>query len=357
MVQRGDGASKTKNRIELPESMSTVASENLLDAPCHELHLTLFNHRRQLHSLFMTIRVLSSTSQMATILTTVPLSSGSFGDANDSFERAAYLTIPSSRIGMENEVDVMRPALVRPLFEHHDTGFTSWRREDSGAVISVPASNIKNNQAREGPSLLRCISSGRLSTTLPPLSFIVLFLLWDGSVSFEALKFCAFGLPPQGLLNLILQDLIFSRPEAGKMSRPLKLLQRLLLSFFFAELFYFSHGDVGTAGHYDSPYFPTACYGNDGTQFPSDNMFASISEGLWDNGASCGRLYLVRCISARDPGTCLTGQSIQVVILDRASTSVSRPSRDTATIVLSKFAFAAIANVSANWINMEFLQV
>ncbi|KAK9268518.1 hypothetical protein L1049_000271 [Liquidambar formosana] len=84
----------------------------------------------------------------------------------------------------------------------------------------------------------------------------------------------------------------------------IQLLKRLLF-IIVAELSYSSHGDVGTSSQYSPPYIPTVCYGNDPTQFPSSNLFAAAGDGIWDNGAACGRQYLVRCISASQPGTCV----------------------------------------------------
>ncbi|KAM3711450.1 hypothetical protein ACJW30_01G109600 [Castanea mollissima] len=55
-------------------------------------------------------------------------------------------------------------------------------------------------------------------------------------------------------------------------------------------------GDVGTARYYGPPYLPTKCYGDDQDQFPSDGHFAAVSNGIWDNGAACGRRYRMRCI-------------------------------------------------------------
>ncbi|PWA60388.1 Barwin-like endoglucanase [Artemisia annua] len=114
--------------------------------------------------------------------------------------------------------------------------------------------------------------------------------------------------------------------------------------------------EVGTASMYNPPYTPTACYGNDASQFPSSNLFAAAGEGIWDNGAACGRQYLVKCISAVIPRTCILGQTIQVRIVDRAQTSVSRSTRAGTTMVLSDTAFASIASEIAS-INIEFQQV
>nr|POE81906.1 eg45-like domain containing protein [Quercus suber] len=140
----------------------------------------------------------------------------------------------------------------------------------------------------------------------------------------------------------------------GGMAKLQLFFQSLIV--ILAVLFHLSHADVGTAAHYRTPYLPTACYGNDATQFPSSNLFGSAGEGIWDNGAACGRQYLVRCISAAHPRTCIPGQTIQIKIVDRALSSVSRPSRHGATIVLSKTAFGMIAKPSATGINIEFTQ-
>ncbi|KAI4333194.1 hypothetical protein L6164_018032 [Bauhinia variegata] len=104
-------------------------------------------------------------------------------------------------------------------------------------------------------------------------------------------------------------------------------------------------------------YTATACFGGDASQFPPSNMFGSAGEGIWDNGAACGRQYEVRCISTAEPKTCIPGQTIQIKIVDRAETSVSRPSAGETSMVLSTTAFRAIANSSASLINIEFQQV
>ncbi|XP_039042859.1 EG45-like domain containing protein isoform X2 [Hibiscus syriacus] len=126
---------------------------------------------------------------------------------------------------------------------------------------------------------------------------------------------------------------------------------------FVTTFFHPSFADVGTAAKYSPPYLPTACFGDDASMFPTNNLFAAAGDGIWDNGASCGRQYLVRCISAAIPGTCNPSETIEIKIVDRADTSVSRPSASGATIVLSTTAFGAIANPSASSINIEYQQV
>ncbi|GMN44720.1 hypothetical protein TIFTF001_013915 [Ficus carica] len=117
-----------------------------------------------------------------------------------------------------------------------------------------------------------------------------------------------------------------------------------------------SHGDVGTTAQYSPPYLPTECYGTDSSQFPTSNLFAVAGEGIWDNGASCGRQYQVRCISAAMPRTCVPEKTILIKIVDYAGTLASQPSAHGTTMILSQTAFGAIANSTATSINIEFQQ-
>ncbi|XAR71263.1 hypothetical protein NMG60_11028444 [Bertholletia excelsa] len=128
----------------------------------------------------------------------------------------------------------------------------------------------------------------------------------------------------------------------------------LLLSTHHPHL---SLADIGTAATYKPPYTPTACYGSDPSQFPSSNLFGAAGEGIWDNGAACGRQYLVRCISTAAPATCNPDQTIQIKIVDRAQSAVSRPSSARATIVLSSTAFGTIVKGSPASVNIEYQQV
>ena len=85
------------------------------------------------------------------------------------------------------------------------------------------------------------------------------------------------------------------------------------------------------------------------SKFPSSNLLASAGDGIWDNGAACGRQYFVRCLSTQTPGTCKAGQIIKVKFVDRAS-------RNGAILVLSTIAFGAIANPPAALVNIEFAE-
>ncbi|KAH0658881.1 hypothetical protein KY285_027428 [Solanum tuberosum] len=131
----------------------------------------------------------------------------------------------------------------------------------------------------------------------------------------------------------------------------------LPIFFLFAQLFHASQADLGTASQYKPPYTPTECFGNDPTQFPSSNFFAAAGEGIWDNGAACGRQYLISCINSVLPKACKAGETIQIKIVDRAKTSQSRPTKEGTTMVLSNAALAAIALPNTPSLNIDFRQV
>lgn len=81
---------------------------------------------------------------------------------------------------------------------------------------------------------------------------------------------------------------------------------------------------------------------------------AGLVAESWNYSSNC--VWWVRCISAAVHGTCKPGQTIQVRIVDRAYSSVSRPTSDRATIVLSTTAFLSIADASAASVNVEYSQ-
>ncbi|CAN6442024.1 unnamed protein product [Victoria cruziana] len=131
----------------------------------------------------------------------------------------------------------------------------------------------------------------------------------------------------------------------------------LLLVPIILHLLSLCSADVGTAAFYDRPYVPTACYGSDVSQIPSDNLFAAASGQIWDNGAACGRIYEVRCLSGdAPPNPCMDGVTVRVTVVDRAP-PVSTPSTSGTTLVLNVDAFTTIADSVAPLINIEFLQV
>lgn len=140
-------------------------------------------------------------------------------------------------------------------------------------------------------------------------------------------------------------------------------------------------GDIGTASSYHPPYTreytrllhltlqnrligsctfywlnlvlkccaATRCNGNRQDQFPSGNLFVQVSEGLWDNGAACGRRYRLRCLSGSNR-PCKEG-TVDVRVVDFCT---KRPCPS--TIVMSSDAFAAVSRSPDAKINIEFIQ-
>ncbi|KAH9761963.1 expansin-like EG45 domain-containing protein [Citrus sinensis] len=131
------------------------------------------------------------------------------------------------------------------------------------------------------------------------------------------------------------------------LSRIRQALQWLSFLLFISQLICnTSFADVGTAARYGPPFLRNSF----------EQFIAAAGDGIWDNGAICGRQYLVRCISASEPGTCEPEQTIQIRIVDYALQLESTPSVSGTTIVLSETAFRTIANSTATLINVEFQQ-
>ncbi|XP_057959224.1 EG45-like domain containing protein [Malania oleifera] len=122
----------------------------------------------------------------------------------------------------------------------------------------------------------------------------------------------------------------------------------------FLVCFYFSMlgvlGDICTASSYGPPYIPTRCNGDRQDQFPPGNLFVAVSEGLWDNGAACGRRYRLRCLSGNNK-PCKDG-TIDVKVVDYCK-SFPCPS----TLQMSSNAFQAICNSPNAKINVEYIQI
>jgi hypothetical protein len=117
-----------------------------------------------------------------------------------------------------------------------------------------------------------------------------------------------------------------------------------------------AYADVGTANSYNPPYLPTTCYGNNTNQLPGGNRFALAGEGIWDNGASCGRYYIIRCLSGDTANLCKS-PAIQVKIVGRARTDrYLNRSQKSVTMVLSSQAMRAIANRTNTEINIEYAE-
>ncbi|EEF31528.1 EG45-like domain containing protein [Ricinus communis] len=104
----------------------------------------------------------------------------------------------------------------------------------------------------------------------------------------------------------------------------------------------------GTATYYTT-YLPSACYGYE----DQGVMIAAASEAIWNNGAACGQMYQVNCISGTNEGTpfpCWASGSVVVKIVDRC------PASCRGTIDLSQEAFASIADPNSGVIHITYQQ-
>ncbi|WP_430379842.1 RlpA-like double-psi beta-barrel domain-containing protein [Streptomyces sp. B1-3] len=110
-----------------------------------------------------------------------------------------------------------------------------------------------------------------------------------------------------------------------------------------------AHADVGTATFYNAPYLPTKCWGNDTSNFPPGNMFVAVSDGLWDNGAACGRQYQVACFSA--PNRACKSPTIVVRVVDHRNVSGR-------SMALSNTAYDQIADrKKSGWVTIEYAEL
>ncbi|MQM09343.1 hypothetical protein Taro_042211 [Colocasia esculenta] len=93
----------------------------------------------------------------------------------------------------------------------------------------------------------------------------------------------------------------------------------------------------------------TRCPGYGKDQLPDGGLFVAAGNGIWDNGAACGRRYRLRCLSGlRRP--CKDG-FIVVEVVD-----VCRSNPCPSTMVLSDQAFDAISRFPNTKINIEYAQ-
>lgn len=104
--------------------------------------------------------------------------------------------------------------------------------------------------------------------------------------------------------------------------------------------------------YYLVDFSATSCDGSRREQFPPGNMFVAVNEGLWDNGAACGRRYRVRCVSGMNKPC--KGGSIDVKVVD-SITSCTKSSCPH-TFHMSTEAFAAISRFLNANINIEYIQ-
>ncbi|KAH7572724.1 hypothetical protein JRO89_XS03G0003200 [Xanthoceras sorbifolium] len=98
----------------------------------------------------------------------------------------------------------------------------------------------------------------------------------------------------------------------------------------------------GTATFTEPPYTPSACYHNE----DHGVLVAAANTELYLRGVKCGEYYQIRCISIPGNDPCLGGTTT-VMITDHCDDPKCP------ALVLSKDAFAAIADLDAGVINMD----
>ncbi|GLU15460.1 hypothetical protein SLE2022_319480 [Rubroshorea leprosula] len=143
-----------------------------------------------------------------------------------------------------------------------------------------------------------------------------------------------------------------SSPNLMSSSSHILILFVALFSQFYAD---YSEIIRGTAAYYDPPpHTPTACPVFNNKPLPSNGNFGAAGERLWENDAPCGRKYNVMCISKGAPTSCIPGsKKIEIVIIDRAKTSRTEPSKDDATVVLSIQSYRLIAYDFKTSVNVQ----
>ncbi|OAE29081.1 hypothetical protein AXG93_1626s1080 [Marchantia polymorpha subsp. ruderalis] len=106
---------------------------------------------------------------------------------------------------------------------------------------------------------------------------------------------------------------------------------------------------TGEASYYTAPFVPSACFGDNAGQFPSNNYFAAGGDGapnIWNNSANCGKWFKIKCTG----NGCTSSATISVKIVDRCPNGcVGGRAFD-----LSNTAFAAIANLDVGHITVTY---
>lgn len=146
-----------------------------------------------------------------------------------------------------------------------------------------------------------------------------------------------------------LTHLLFYESNTSPFLLAMRLLYLAIVIGLISRIPCIVYGDIGTATSYNPPYIPTRCYGNRQDQFPPSKLFVAVGEGLWDNGAACGRRYKMRCLSGAD-------RPCKYQIIDVKVVDFCKQTPCPSTIQLSTDAFAAITQHLDQKINVEYIQ-
>lgn len=87
-----------------------------------------------------------------------------------------------------------------------------------------------------------------------------------------------------------------------------------------------------------------------------DYRVVTVSDGLWDNGAACGRKYLIRCLSTPNSRSCTSGY-IEVLVVGRCPEVNCKVSGKTVTMKIAyNRSSLLVKSRSATLANIEYLQ-
>lgn len=116
--------------------------------------------------------------------------------------------------------------------------------------------------------------------------------------------------------------------------------------------------EVGTLSFYNRPYYPTEC------NIPIDTMerltyrYVQVSEGLWDNGAVCGKTLQLRCLSGPGSRNPCTRNLIEAVIVGRCPNGVCAVGNTNVTMRITAERYLNLVNSrEAAWVNIEFARL
>ncbi|PPT98698.1 hypothetical protein XaraCFBP7407_04305 [Xanthomonas arboricola pv. arracaciae] len=120
--------------------------------------------------------------------------------------------------------------------------------------------------------------------------------------------------------------------------------------------------DIGSISFYGNNAsrpadFVQGCNISEDTVSSRNYLVVTVSEGLWDNGASCGRRYRMRCISTPGKHSC-TANTIDVIVVGRCPNGrCTVGGRDVAMkIAFIRYSLLVQAR-TAPWANIEFIQI
>ncbi|KAH7441635.1 hypothetical protein KP509_03G046800 [Ceratopteris richardii] len=118
-----------------------------------------------------------------------------------------------------------------------------------------------------------------------------------------------------------------------------------IVACMMALEFHHAQAMAGRASYY-TVYTPSACYGNDPNQFPSDGNFAAASSAIYNGGAACGTYYRIFCTG----NGCNGGGPITVKIVDLC------PGCAANQFDLSQRAFSSIADTAVGVVDIDYSQ-